>query len=91
MNKINIYELDGIWVAAATVDDAEGEFINLGFEKAELYEDEKSIIEELAENSYDTFRFVKEDGTVCTFEEQLHAMVAAGVQFPVFFACDNTY
>lgn len=91
MNKINIYEIDGIWVAAATIEDAMKEFISLGFEEADLYADGEFTIEELADNSYDKFRFVKDNGTVCTFEEQLNAMAAAGVQFPAFFAHDNTY
>lgn len=91
MNKINIYEVDGIWVAAATIEDAMKEFISLGFEEADLYVEGELVIEELADNSYDKFRFVKEDGSVCTFEEQLNAMIAAGVRFPAFFAHDNTY
>lgn len=91
MKKINIYEIDGIWVAAATIEDAMKEFISLGFEEADLYADGEFTIEELADNSYDKFRFVKDNGTVCTFEEQLNAMAAAGVQFPAFFAHDNTY
>lgn len=91
MNKINIYEVDGIWVAAATIEDAMKEFISLGFEEADFYVEGELIIQELADNSYDKFRFVKDDGTVCTFEEQLNAMIAAGVQFPAFFAHDNTY
>ena len=89
MNKINIYEIDGIWVAAATIEDAMKEFISLGF--ADLYVEGELIIEELADNLYDKFRFVKDDGTVCTFGEQLNAMIAAGVQFPAFFAADSTY
>lgn len=91
MDKVNIYELDGIWVTAANVKDAIKVFEDIGYTIDELFEGNIFLVEILDDHKLNRYIYEREDSTSCSFAERLKEMIAEGEKFPALFAADSTY